>query len=98
MDRLHYNMWQESKAEYVNAVTDDCNYRIEQLSQNHRQREENLRGMIKSTSDEKIIRMRNSQINKLTLQYEEQKKALKEAIDKADIHTNLLVKGVLRVE
>lgn len=98
MDGLHYKMWQESKSEYVNTVADDCNYRIEQLSQNHRQREENLRGMLRSTSDEKIIRMRNSQINKLTLQYEEQKKSLKEAIDKADIHTNLLVKGVLRAE
>lgn len=98
MDDLHYKRWQEIKAEYVKTVTEECNYRIEQLAQSFRQRELILKDMKESASDEKIIRMRMSQLNKLTNDFEEQKRSLKETISKADIHTNLLVRGVLHVD
>lgn len=98
MDSLHYKRWQEIKAEYVRTVTEECDYRIDQLAQSFRQRELILKGMIDSATDEKIIRMRTSQLNKLTNDFEYQKKSLKETISKADIHTNLLVRGVLHID
>ncbi len=98
MDKLHYNRWVEIKGKYTNDVKEECDYRIEQLSQSFHQRELIIRGMIQNATDEKIIRMRTSQLNKLKVDYENQEKTMQETISKADIHTNLLVKGVLHVE
>lgn len=98
MDALHYKRWQEIKGEYVKTVTEECDYRIDQLAQSFRQRELILKGMIESATDEKIIRMRNSQLNKLKNDFEEQKKFLKDTISKADIHTSLLIRGVLHID
>lgn len=98
MDSLHYKRWQETKGEYVKTVTEECDYRIDQLAQSFRQREIILKGMIDSATDEKIIRMRTSQLNKLIHDFEEQKKALRDTISKADIHTNLLIRGMLHVD
>lgn len=98
MDGLHYKRWQEIKGEYVKMVTEECDYRIDQLAQSFRQRELILKGMIESATDEKIIRMRNSQLNKLKNDFEEQKKSLKDTISKADIHTSLLIRGVLHID
>ena len=98
MDGLHYKRWQEIKGEYVKTVTEECDYRIDQLAQSFRQRELILKGMIESATDEKIIRMRNSQLNKLKNDFEEQKKSLKDTISKADIHTSLLIRGVLHID
>lgn len=98
MDKLHYKRWVEIKGKYTNDVKEECDYRIEQLSQSFHQRELIIRGMIQNATDEKIIRMRTSQLNKLKVDYENQEKTMQETISKADIHTNLLVKGVLHVE
>ncbi len=98
MDKLHYKRWVEIKGKYTSDVKEECDYRIEQLSQSFHQRELIIRGMIQNATDEKIIRMRTSQLNKLKVDYENQEKTMQETISKADIHTNLLVKGVLHVE
>ena len=98
MDKLHYKRWVEIKGKYTSDVKEECDYRIEQLAQSFHQRELIIRGMIQNATDEKIIRMRTSQLNKLKIDYENQEKTMQETISKADIHTNLLVKGVLHVE
>lgn len=53
---------------------------------------------ILSGYNEKICRMKKAQLENLHRYYEEQKKLLEETIKKADIHTQLLIKGVLRIE
>ena len=98
MDKLHYKRWQEIKGEYTSNVKEECDYRIDQLTQSFHQREIIIRGMIQNATDEKIIRMRTSQLNKLRVDFENQEKTMKDTISKADIHTNLLIKGVLHVE
>ena len=98
MDKLHYKRWIEIKREYTSNVKEECDFRIEQLSQSFHQREIIIRGMINNATDDKIIRMRTSQLNKLRIDYENQENIMKDTILKADIHTNLLIKGVLHVE
>lgn len=97
MDKLHYDRWQKDKCAYVKTVKDECNYRIQQLSQSYNQREAIFRNMISSAEDEKIKRMRQSQLDKLFIDFNKQKKNMTDIITKADIHTNLLVKGILHV-
>ncbi|WP_022757460.1 helicase-related protein [Butyrivibrio fibrisolvens] len=98
LDKLHYESWQKAKADYVQIVEDECNYRVEQQRQTTTKREIIIKGQIDSASDERIIRMRTSQLENLRKKYEEQKRELEDTIKRADIHTQPLIKGVLHVE
>ena len=98
MDKIHYENWQAAKEEYIELVKEDCDFRVEQLRQTTTKREIIIKGQIANATDERILRMRNAQLENLRKHYEEQKKVLEETIQKADIHTQPLVKGVLHVE
>jgi hypothetical protein len=98
MDSIHYEKWQMTKAEYIQSVREDCEYRVDQLRQNTTKRESVIRAQIAGANNENILRMRTAQLGNLKKNYEEQKKALEETIGKADIHTQPLVKGILHVE
>ena len=98
MDRIHYENWQNAKSEYVELVKEDCDFRIEQLRQTTTKREIIIKGQIAAATDERILRMRNAQLENLRKHYEEQKKILEDTVQKADIHTQPLVKGVLHIE
>lgn len=98
MDQLHYAKWQAAKAAYTTDVQNDCSYRLEQLGHSFNKREVILRDQIKMASDERIARMRQSQLDKLISEFEDQKKKLDATVMHVDIHTNLQVRGVLHVE
>ena len=98
MDRLHYSKWQNDKTTYTTDVRNECEYRLEQLRHSFNQRETIFRNMIKNAEDERIIRMRQSQLDKLIADFESQKKSIDKTIRRVDIRTNLQVRGVLHVE
>ncbi len=98
MDKIHYDRWHSAQEEYKNTVSADCNYKLDQLSQTMSKREIVLRKRLETERDEKIIRMKKSELDRLAGELERHKKSLEETISKADIHTMLLVKGVLCVE
>jgi len=98
MDALHYNKWAQEREDYIAMVDDDGVYRLEQLNQSFKQRETVFTEMIRKTDDERIQRMRHSQLDKLRFDFEKQKKEISSVKEKADIHTNLLVRGVVHVE
>lgn len=97
MDSLHHEKWSKDKEAHVNLVREDCTYRKEQLRENTTRREQALRTQMDKVTDEKIQRMRRSQLDRLVSDYEDKKTELEETIGKADIHYDLLVKGVLHV-
>ena len=98
MDQLHYQRWQIAKDGYTTEVRNECEYRLEQIAHSSNQQETIVRSQIDAATDEKIKRMRVSQLENLKKKYEEQKRMVEETISKADIHTNLLVRGVLHVD
>ena len=98
MDGLHYEKWKEVKEKYVQDVKAECDYRLEQLAHSTNQREAIFRDMLAKAEDEKIIRMRTSQLEKLLVDFERQKREMDETVSRAEIKTNLLVKGILHVE
>ncbi len=98
MDKIHYEKWQVAKEEYIDIVKEECDFRVEQLRQTTTKREIIIKGQIANATDERILRMRNAQLENLRKHYEEQKKELEEIIQRADIHTQPLVRGVLHVE
>jgi 2-hydroxy-3-keto-5-methylthiopentenyl-1-phosphate phosphatase len=98
IDGLHHDLWQRAKDEYVETVKSDCDFRIEQLRQNTTKKEAIIKGQIANAEDERILRMKNTQLENTRSEYETQKSKLVETISKADIHTQVLVKGILHVE
>ena len=98
MDDLHYKRWQDSKEQYSADVRDECEYRKEQLTHSFHQQEAIVRGQIESATDDKIKRMRFAQLENITKKYNAQTKKVDETVAKVDIHTNLLVRGVLHVD
>lgn len=98
MDKLHYQRWQAAKDNYTADVRNECEYRLEQISHSSNQQEAIVRSQIQSATDEKIKRMREAQLENLKKKYADQKTMVEGTISKADIHTNLLVKGVLHVD
>ena len=54
--------------------------------------------MIKNADDDRIKRMRQSQLDKLIADFDQQRKRIDETVRSVDIHTNLQVKGILHVE
>lgn len=98
MDKLHYQKWLKEKETYSTDVRKECEYRLDQLAHSFHQREAIFKGMIKNTEDDRIKRMRQSQLDKLIADFAQQEKKLKETVHSVDIHTNLQVKGILHVE
>ncbi len=97
MDKIHYQQWQKAQRAFVVEVQDECQYRLEQLSHSFNQRSQILNGLLADATDERIIRMRKSQIEKLQTAFEVQKKKLDNIVNGVDIRMNLQVKGVLHV-
>lgn len=98
MDHLHYDKWQEAKDAFKTEVKNDCEYRLEQLRHSFNKREAIFRKLIQNADNEKIIRMRQSQLETLTADFASQKKTIAETVRRVDIRTNLQVRGVLHVE
>lgn len=102
MDALHHENWQQAKDDYTNEVAEECQYRLEQLNESNTKREIAFQKEINKyraqNMDERIIRMKTRQMEKLQEQYEEQVKKTEDIKRKADIHTNLLIRGVLHVD
>lgn len=97
MDKLHYEKWQHDKDEYEKGVRDECEYRLEQLTHSFNQRATILKSMIGKAEDDRIRRMRQSQLSKLEKDFETQKNNIDEIMQSVDIRTNLQVKGIIHV-
>ena len=98
MDQVHYERWQTAKEKYIGEVKEECEYRLDQVAHSCNQQEAIVRGQIDAATDEKIRRMRLSQLENIKEKYDEQKERIRETISRADIHTNLLVRGLLHVD
>lgn len=97
MDKIHYQQWQKAQESFVAEVQDECQYRLEQLSHSFNQRSQILNGFLENAADERIIRMRRSQLEKLQADFDTQKRKLDDIVKGVDIRMNLQVKGVLHV-
>ena len=98
MDSLHYQLWQKARDQYTADIREECQYRLEQLTHSFHQQEAIVRGQIETATEEKIKRMRVAQLENIRKKYNAQTRKVDETISKVDIHTNLLVRGLLHVD
>jgi len=90
----HLTLWQTEREKYQNDAEALCRFKIESLVKSVNARKSSAQ---QQTKDEKILKMRVSQIERLDGELAAKKQRLEESAQLADIHTTLLVNGVLVV-
>ncbi len=98
LDAEHYKKWSQARANHRQRTQKVADYRKESLSTSHRARVAFLEEQLKRTTDEKLIRMRRSQIESAEADYARHLQGLDIAMEKADITAGPVAYGVLLIE
>jgi len=94
----HLSKWQIEWEKYKKDTESLCRFKIESLTKSFTTRMNLAMQQLKETSDERIKIMREAEITRLENEFNVKKQKLEETAKLADIHTSLLVNGVLIVK
>lgn len=95
LEEQHYSLWVRARTEHRDRVQQLAGYRRESLSTSHSARLGVLRDQLDRATDEKIQRMRRSQIATAEADYQRRLSELDDAIRRADITTQLVGCGIV---
>jgi len=98
LDVHHYKLWSEAREKHRRRTLELAQYRRESLTTSHRARIALLKDQLAQAADEKIRRMRQSQIDTAEADYARRIKELDIAMERADITAQPVAYGVLHVE
>jgi ATP-dependent helicase HepA len=98
LDEQHYKLWSEAREKHRQRTQELAEYRRESLSTSHRSRLILFEEQLKNASDEKIKRMRQSQILAAEADYKRHIQDIDIAVRKADIIADLVAIGILYIE
>ena len=97
LDAQHYKLWSEARAKHRQRTQELAEYRRESLSTSHWARIALLEEQLKQATDEKIIRMRQSQIDAAEADYARRIQDLDIAMERADVTAEPVAYGVIHV-
>ena len=95
LDTQHHALWSEARTQHQQRTQELAAYRRESLSTSHRARLALLQEQLNQASDEKLQRMRRSQITAAQADYERRLEELDRAMERADIVAEPVAYGVL---
>ena len=98
LDAHHYKLWSEERTDHQQRNQELAKYRKESLSTSHQARMALLREQLAQANDEKIQRMRQSQIKRAAADYNRRIQELDNAMDKADVIAEPVAYGTLIIE
>ena len=97
LDAVHHRLWSEAKQAHRERMEAMARARRESLTTSHNARIALLREQLSSATDDKIRRMRQSQIDNAEADYTRRMQELDSAGEKADILARPVAFGVLQV-
>ena len=97
LDEQHYMVWSEAKEKHRQRTGELVAYRRESLSKSHQARMAILAEQLVQASDEKLQRMRRSQIAAAEADYTRRIEELETAMGKADIISDPVAYGVIEL-
>jgi len=97
LDARHYNLWSEARAKHQQRTQELAEYRRESLSTSHRARIALLEEQLDQASNEKIQKMRQSQISAAEADYARHIQDLDIAMERADVIAEPVAYGVIHV-
>ena len=98
LDGQHYSRWTEARARHQQRMQELIAFRKESLSTSHRARLALLEEQLEKAGDERLQRMRRSQIAAATADYARRTEQLDSAMERVDIIAKPVACGVLRIE
>jgi len=98
LDAEHYRLWSEARDKHRRRTRELAEYRRESLTTSHRARVALLHEQFNQTADEKIRRMRQSQIDAAEADYARRIQDLDIAMERADIIAEPVAYGIIHVE
>lgn len=98
LDTQHYKLWAEARAKHRQRTQELAEYRRESLSTSHRARIALLEEQLKQASNEKIQKMRQSQIDAAEADYARHSQDLDIAMERADVIAEPVAYGTLTIE
>ena len=97
LDAQHYTVWSQAKEEHQRRTRELAEYRRESLSKSHQARMALLAEQFAQASDEKLQRMRESEIATAEADYSRHIQELETAMEKADIIAEPVAYGVIEL-
>lgn len=97
LDTQHYKLWSEARAKHRQRTQELAEYRRESLTTSHRARIALLEEQLKQANNEKIQRMRQSQIAAAEADYARRIQALDIAMERADVIAEPVAHGIIEV-
>lgn len=98
LDDQHYKLWSEARKKHRQRTHELAEYRRESLITSHRARISLLEEQLKQADNEKIQKMRQSQIAAAEADYARRVQDLDIAVERADITAETVAYGVIYVE
>lgn len=98
LDAQHYKLWVEAREQHRQRTKELAEYRRESLSTSHRARMALLNEQLTQATNEKIQKMRQSQIASAEADYARHIQELDIAIERADVTTEVVAYGVIEVK
>jgi len=97
LDAQHYSLWHDARTRHRQKTQEMAEYRRESLSTSHRARIALLDEQLSQTTNEKIKKMRRSQIAAAEADYARRIQELDIALERADIVAGPVAYGVIHV-
>lgn len=97
LDMQHYKLWSEAREKHRQRTQELAEYRRESLSTSHRARIALLEEQLKQASNEKIQKMRQSQITAAEADYARHIHELDIAMERADVIAEPVAYGVIYI-
>jgi hypothetical protein len=97
LDAYHYKLWSEARKKHQRRTQELAQYRRESLGTSHHARIALLKDQLNQATDEKIRRMRQSQIDSAEADYARRIQELDIAMERADITAQPVAYGILIV-
>ena len=98
MDDQHYKLWSETREQHKQRTKELAEYRRESLSVSHRARMALLNEQLAQSTNEKIQKMKQSQIGTAEADYARHIQELDIAIERADVTAEVVAYGVIQIE
>ena len=98
LDAEHHKLWSEARAKHRLRTQELAAYRRESLATSHRARIALLEEQLKQATNEKIQKMRQSQIAAAEADYARRIQDLDIAMERADVTAQTVAYGVIHID
>lgn len=95
LEDAHYRKWHEARQNHKRDTSQTAQYRRESLTTSHNARRAQLMEQLETATDERIQRMRRSQIASADAEYERRIIEIDGAVNRADIVSKMVATGIV---